>query len=258
VPAGNALAQRLDAVLKVVYLVSNEGYLASAGAALMRRDLSAEAIRLGRLRVALLPLPEVEGLLALMLLHESRRPARSTPEGELVLLDQQDRSLWDRGLIAEGRARLLCALGPRVGSYALQAAIAAVHAEAADAAQTDWAQIVGLYDRLLQLQPSPVVELNRAAAVAMRDGPAAGLGLIEALLARGELGGYLPAHATRAELWHRLDQPQQARAAFEQALTLARTEPQQRFLRQPLADLSCRFGGPPFVEGRASVPNPTH
>jgi len=258
VPAGDALAQRLDAVLKVVYLVFNEGYLASAGAALTRRDLSAEAIRLGRLLVDLLPLPEAEGLLALMLLHESRRPARSAPDGELILLDRQDRSLWDRGLIAEGRARLLRALGPRAGPYALQAAIAAVHAEAADAAQTDWAQIVGLYDRLLQLQPSPVVELNRAAAVAMRDGPAAGLELIEALLARGELGGYLPAHATRAELWHRLDQPQQARAAFEQALALARTEPQQRFLRQRLADLSCRFGGPPFDQKGESVPNPTH
>jgi RNA polymerase sigma-70 factor, ECF subfamily len=258
VPAGDALAQRLEAVLKVVYLVFNEGYLASAGTALTRRDLSAEAIRLGRLLVGLLPLPEVEGLLALMLLHESRRLARSTPDGELVLLDQQDRSLWDRGLIAEGRAGLLRALGPRVGPYALQAAIAAVHADAADAAQTDWAQIVGLYDRLLQVQPSPVVELNRAAAVAMRDGPAAGLDLIEALLARGELGHYLPAHATRAELWRRLDQPQQARMAFERALTLARTEPQQRFLRQRLADLSCRFGGPPFDQGRASDPNPTH
>jgi tetratricopeptide (TPR) repeat protein len=157
-------------------------------------------------------------------------------------------------LIADGRTRVLRALGPWVGPYALQAAIAAVHAEASHAAQTDWAQTVGLYDRLLQVQPSPVVELNRAAAVALRDGPAAGLALIEALLARGELGRYLPAHATRAELWLRLGQSQQARVAFEQALALARTEPQQRFLRQQLADLSCRFGGPPFDQGEGKRP----
>jgi RNA polymerase sigma-70 factor (ECF subfamily) len=239
VPSGDELAQRLDAVLRVVYLVFNEGYSASSGPALTRHDLSGEAIRLGRLLVQLLPEPEAVGLLALMLLHESRRPARTTPSGELVLLDEQDRSLWNREQIAEGSQLVRNALGSRrIGPYTLQAAIAAVHGQAATPADTDWAQIVGLYDVLLRVEPSPVVELNRAAAVAMRDGPQAGLALVDALLARGELAHYHLAHAARAELCRRLARPVEARAAYERALALVQQEPERRFLQRRLAELA--------------------
>ena len=239
VPSGDELAQRLDAVLRVVYLVFNEGYSASSGPALTRHDLSGEAIRLGRLLVQLMPEPEPEavGLLALMLLHESRRPARTSPSGELVLLDEQDRSLWNREQIAEGSLLVRTALGSRrIGAYTLQAAIAAVHAQAATPADTDWPQIVGLYDVLLRVEPSPVIELNRAAAVAMRDGPQAGLLLVDALLARGELAQYHLAHAARAELCRRLARPADARAAYETALALAQQEPERRFLQRRLAE----------------------
>ena len=238
VPSLAELPERLDAVLRVVYLVFNEGYAASSGESITRADLSAEAIRLGRLLVDLLPDPEVLGLLALMLLHDSRRTARTSPQGELVLLDQQDRSLWHRGQMAEGAALLERALASRrFGPYALQAAIAAVHADAAEPGATDWPQIVGLYDVLLRLDPSPVVELNRAAAVAMRDGPAAGLALIDALLARGELAGYHLAHGARAELCRRLGRNGEARAAYERALSLARLLPERQFLARQLASL---------------------
>jgi RNA polymerase sigma-70 factor (ECF subfamily) len=238
VPARADLPERLDAVLHVVYLVFNEGYSASSGESLTRADLSVEAIRLGRLLAELLPEPEANGLLALMLLHESRRPARTTPAGELVLLDEQDRARWDRGLIAEGCARVEAALrSRRFGPYALQAAIAAVHAEAPTAADTDWPQIVGLYDVLLRADPSPVVELNRAAAVAMRDGPAAGLALVDALLARGELADYHLAHSARADLLRRLGRTADARAAYARALSLTRQEPERRFLERRLAEL---------------------
>jgi len=241
VPSGAELAQRLDAVLRVIYLVFNEGYSASAGPELMRHDLSGEAIRLGRLLLQLLPQPEPEamGLLALMLLHESRRAARSTASGELVLLDEQDRSLWNREHIAEGAALVERALwSRRIGAYTLQAAIAALHAQAATPADTDWAQIAALYDLLLRAEPSPVVELNRAAAVAMRDGPQAGLELIDALLGRGELATYHLAHATRAELCRRLGRPAEARSAYERALALVQQEPERRFLQRRLAELS--------------------
>jgi RNA polymerase sigma-70 factor, ECF subfamily len=238
VPARTDLPERLDAVLHVVYLVFNEGYYASSGATLTRHDLSAEAIRLGRLLVELLPEPEAVGLLALMLLHESRRPARASADGELVLLDDQDRSLWDRERIAEGTALVERALrSRRFGPYALQAAIAAVHAESPEAAATDWAQIVGLFDVLLRVEPSPIVELNRAAAVAMRDGPAAGLALIDAILARGELTGYHLVHAARADLCRRLGHTEAARAAYARALELARQGPERRFLERRLAEL---------------------
>jgi RNA polymerase sigma-70 factor, ECF subfamily len=238
VPAQAELPERLDSVLRVIYLVFNEGYSASAGGSLTRTDLSGEAIRLGRLLVELLPEPEALGLLALMLLHESRRAARSTSTGDLVLLEDQDRALWDRALIAEGSALVERALvSRRFGPYTLQAAIAAVHAEAPDAAATDWAQIVGLYGVLARVEPSPVVELNRAVAVAMRDGPAAGLALIEAILARGELAGYHLAHAARAELCRRLGRNADARLAYRQALELVRQEPERRFLEQRLAEL---------------------
>ena len=238
IPSRAELPDRLDAVLRVVYLVFNEGYSASSGASLTRHDLSAEAIRLGRLLVELLPEPEAEGVLALMLLHESRRAARASPAGELVLLDDQDRSLWNREQIAEGTALVERTLGSRrFGPYALQAAIAAVHAEAASAAETDWAQIVGLYDVLLRASPSPVVELNRAAAVAMRDGPAAGLALVDALLLRGELEDYHLAHSARADLCRRLGRTADARAAYERALALARQEPERRFLERRLGEL---------------------
>jgi RNA polymerase sigma-70 factor, ECF subfamily len=238
VPALTELPDRLDTVLHVVYLVFNEGYSASSGESLTRADLSSEAIRLGRLLVELLPEPEAVGLLALMLLHESRRPARTSPAGELVLLDDQDRSLWSREQIAEGTALVERALASRrIGPYTLQAAIAAVHAEAPAAAVTDWAQIVGLYDVLVRAEPSPVVELNRAAAVAMRDGPAAGLALIDAILARGDLADYPLAHSARAELCRRLGKTGDARASYERALALTRQEPQRRFLERRLADL---------------------
>jgi len=238
VPSRADLPDRLDAVLHVVYLVFNEGYSASSGASLTRHDLSGEAIRLGRLLRELLPEPEVMGLLALMLLHESRRAARTSPAGELVLLGDQDRSLWSRDLITEGSALVQQALSSRrFGPYTLQAAIAAVHAEAASAAATDWAQIVGLYDVLLRAEPSPVVELNRAAAVAMRDGPLAGLTLIDAILARGDLADYHLAHSARADLCRRLGRTTEARAAYERALQLTQQEPERRFLERRLSEL---------------------
>jgi RNA polymerase sigma-70 factor (ECF subfamily) len=238
VPPPDALPERLDSVLRVIYLVFNEGYSASSGASLTRVDLSAEAIRLGRLLVALLPAPDAIGLLALMLLHESRRAARATPAGDVVLLDAQDRSLWDRAMIAEGSALVARALASRrFGSYTLQAAIAAVHAAAASAADTDWAEIVGLYDLLLAAEPSPVIELNRAVAVAMRDGPEAGLALVDAILVRGELQDYRLAHAARADLCRRLGRTAEARSAYQRALALTRQEPERRFLERRLREL---------------------
>ena len=238
VPSREDLPDRLDTVLHVVYLVFNEGYSASAGGSVVRHHLSGEAIRLGRLLVELLPDPEAVGLLALMLLHESRRLARASTDGDLVLLDDQDRSLWNREQIAEGQVLVERALASRrFGPYTLQAAIAAVHAGAATAAQTDWAQIVGLYDLLLRVEPTPVVELNRAAAVAMRDGPAAGLALIDAILARGVLQDYHLAHSARADLCRRLGRTGEARASYERALALARQEPERRFLERRLAGL---------------------
>ena len=238
VPSRVELPDRLDAVLHVVYLVFNEGYSASSGESLTRADLSGEAIRLGRLLVELLPEPEAMGLLALMLLHESRRAARTGPTGELILLDDQDRARWSRELIAEGTALVERALASRrIGPYTLQAAISAVHAEAPTAAATDWAQIVGLYEVLLRADPSPVIELNRAVAVAMRDGPAAGLALIDALLARGALADYHLAHSARAELCRRLGRTADARASYSRALELARQEPQRRFLERRLSEL---------------------
>ena len=238
VPEPAELPDRLDSVLRVVYLVFNEGYWASSGPALTRPDLSGEAIRLGRLLVERLPEPEALGLLALMLLHEARRTARTSAGGELVLLEDQDRARWNRPQIAEGAALVERALGSRrFGPYALQAAIAAVHAEAPSAAATDWAQIVGLYDVLARIEPSPVVALNRAAAVAMRDGPAAGLALIDAILARGELADYPLAHSARAELCRRLGRPEAARVAYARALGLARQEPERQFLARRLREL---------------------
>jgi RNA polymerase sigma-70 factor (ECF subfamily) len=243
VPSKTDLPDRLDAVLRVVYLVFNEGYSASSGASLTRHDLSSEAIRLGRLLVELLPEPEVVGLLALMLLHDSRRAARTSPTGELILLDAQDRSLWNRDQIAEGVSLVERALSSRrFGPYTIQAAIAAVHAQAPSPAATDWAQIVGLYDLLMQVDPSPVVELNRAAAVAMRDGPLAGLVLIDTILARGDLGNYHLAHAARADLCRRLGRTVEARASYEQALSLTQQEPERRFLKRRLAELSGKIG----------------
>ena len=238
VPTHAELPDRLDAVLRVIYLVFNEGYAASSGSVLTRHDLSGEAIRLGRLLAGLLPEPEALGLLALMLLHESRRAARTSPSGELVLLDDQDRSLWDRELIAEGAKLVEQALASRrIGPYAIQAAIAAVHAQAPTAAATDWSEIVGLYDVLHRADPSPVIELNRAVAIAMRDGPAAGLALIDAILARGDLVQYRLAHAARAELCRRLGRAADARSSFQRALALTRQEPERRFLERRLADL---------------------
>jgi RNA polymerase sigma-70 factor (ECF subfamily) len=238
VPALADLPERLDAVLQVVYLVFNEGYSASSGESLTRHDLSGEAIRLGRLLVELLPEPEAVGLLALMLLHESRRLARTSPAGELVLLDDQDRWLWNEAQIREGSVLVERALSSRrLGPYTLQAAIAAVHAEAPTAAATEWTQIVGLYDVLLRVDPSPVVELNRAAAVAMRDGPAAGLALIDALLARGQLGDYHLAHSARADLCRRLGRTAEAKVSYARALSLTRQGPERRFLERRLEEV---------------------
>jgi RNA polymerase sigma-70 factor (ECF subfamily) len=228
----------LDAVLRVIYLVFNEGYSASSGASLTRADLSGEAIRVARLLMELLPEPEVFGLLALMLLQESRRAARTSPSGDLVLLEDQDRSLWNREFITEGLALLGRALASTpVGPYTIQAAIAAAHASAPNSAVTDWTQIVALYDVLLRANPSPVIDLNRAVAVAMRDGPAAGLSLIDAILAAGELNHYHLAHAARADLCRRLGRVAEARTSYQQALSLAQQEPERRFLERRLREL---------------------
>jgi RNA polymerase sigma-70 factor (ECF subfamily) len=239
VPSEKELPDRLDAVLRVVYLVFNEGYSASFGESLTRHDLSAEAIRLERLLIELLPEPEAIGLLALMLLHDSRRSARTSPTGDLILLEDQDRALWNRNQISEGISLVERALASRqVGPYTIQAAIAAVHAQAPDAAATDWSQIVGLYNLLMQAGPSPVVELNRAVAVAMRDGPSAGLALIDALLARGDLANYHLAYAARADLCRRLGKVAEARTSYERALSLTQQEPERRFLERRLAELA--------------------
>jgi RNA polymerase sigma-70 factor (ECF subfamily) len=237
-PSRAELPERLDAVLRVIYLVFNEGYAATTGASVTRHDLSDEAIRLGRLLVELLPEPEAVGLLALMLLHESRRPARTSPTGDLVLLEDQDRSLWNRSQIAEGLAYAARAMSTRpAGPYSIQAAIAAVHARAASPRDTNWGEIVKLYDLLSRTDPSPVIELNRAVAIAMRDGPAEGLILVEAILNRGDLTDYRFAHAARADLCRRLGRTVEARRSYERALTLTRQEPERRFLLRRLSEL---------------------
>jgi RNA polymerase sigma-70 factor (ECF subfamily) len=247
VPERADLPERLDSVLRVIYLVFNEGYAASSGASVTRHDLSAEAIRVGRLLVELLPEPEAIGLLALMLLHDSRRAARMNAAGDLILLNDQDRSKWDRGQIEEGTRLVERALAPPpagpernrgAGPYAIQAAIAAVHAEAPSAADTDWDEIVGLYDVLMRTGASPVVELNRAVAVAMRDGAAAGLPLVDAILGRGDLVDYRLAHAARADLCRRLGRVADARVSYQRALALTRQEPERRFLERRLAELA--------------------
>jgi len=238
VPGRSELPERLEAVLRVVYLVFNEGYFASSGDELTRQHLSAEAIRLGRLLCELLPEAEVRGLLALMLLQESRRAARSDADGLPVLLEEQDRSLWDRELIAEGEAQIQTAFASgEIGPYCLQAAIAAVHAEAPSVEATDWAQIVGLYEVLLAANPSPVIELNRAVALAMRDGADAGLRQVEAILERGELGDYHLAHAARADLNRRLGRWDEARSAYQRALQLSQQGMDRQFLERRLAEL---------------------
>jgi RNA polymerase sigma-70 factor, ECF subfamily len=237
-PSPQDLPERLSAVLQVIYLVFNEGYSAAAGAEMIRAELTGEAIRLGRLICELLPEPEVMGLLALMLLQESRRAARTSPAGDLILLEQQDRALWNRAQIAEGIALVEKSLTThRFGSYTLQAAIAAVHAEADSAATTDWRQIVMLYNRLAQIQPSPVVELNRAVAIAMCEGPEAGLTLIESLLTRGEMANYHLAHSARADLCRRLGRTAEARSSYQKALALTQQEPERRFLEERLQQL---------------------
>jgi RNA polymerase sigma-70 factor (ECF subfamily) len=238
VPALAELPERLDAVLSVLYLVFNEGYSASSGEVATRPDLGAEAIRLGRVLIDLLPDPEGMGLLALMLLHESRRAARTTPDGDLILLEDQDRSLWNAQQIAEGKQLVERALASRqFGAYTLQASISAVHADASSTAATDWTQIVALYDVLMRVAPSPVVELNRAVAVAMRDGPEAGLEQIDAIFARGDLFAYHLAHAARADLYRRLGRLNEAKPAYEQALALAKQQPERRFLEKRLQEL---------------------
>ncbi|MGB8769539.1 MAG: RNA polymerase sigma factor [Candidatus Korobacteraceae bacterium] len=243
VPTPQELPERLDAVLQVIYLVFNEGYSAAAGAEVTRAELTGEAIRLGRLLTELRPepegvFPEIMGLLALMLLQESRHAARTSPTGELILLENQDRSLWNREQIAEGVALLEKALkSRRFGSYTLQAAIAAVHAEAESVAATDWRQIVALYDRLARIQPSPVVQLNRAVAIAMCDGPEAGLPQIDALLGHGELANYYLAHSARADMYRRLGRTAEARASYEKALALTQQEPERQFLQERIRQL---------------------
>jgi len=240
VPSEKELPDRLDAVLRVIYLVFNEGYSASSGGSLTRHDLSGEAIRLGRLLIELLQEPEAVGLLALMLLHDSRRAARTSPNGDLILLEDQDRALWNRNQITEGVslvARARAQASGQVGPYTIQAAIATVHAQAPSAAATDWGHIVALYDLLLQAHPSPVVELNRAVAVAMRDNPEAGLALVDAILARRELENYHLAHAARADLCRRLGRTAEARTSYERALNLTQQEPERRFLGRRLSEL---------------------
>jgi RNA polymerase sigma-70 factor (ECF subfamily) len=238
VPTPQELPERLGAVLQVIYLVFNEGYSAAAGAEVTRAELTGEAIRLGRLLTELRPEPEVIGLLSLMLLQESRHSARTSPTGELILLEQQDRSLWNREQIAEGLALLEQALkSQRFGSYTLQAAIAAVHAEAESVAATDWRQIVALYDRLLRIQPSPVVQLNRVVAIAMCDGPEAGLTQIDAVLEHGELANYYLAHSARADMYRRLGRTAEARSSYEKALALTQQEPERQFLQERIRQL---------------------
>ena len=238
VPSEKELPDRLDAVLRVVYLVFNEGYSASSGESLTRHDLSREAIRLGRVLIELLPEPEAMGLLALMLLHDSRRATRTSPTGDLILLENQDRALWNRDQIAEGVSLVARTLSSgQVGPYTIQAAIAAAHAQAASSATTDWGQIVSLYDLLMRAEPSPVVELNRAVAVAMRDSPLAGLTLIDTILAQGDLGNYHLIHAARADLCRRLGRTVEARASYERALSLTQQEPERRFLERRLSEL---------------------
>ena len=239
VPGETELPERLDAVLRVIYLVFNEGYAASSGPSVTRADLSGEAIRLGRLLVELLPAPEAIGLLALMLLQESRRTARMSASGDLVLLEDQDRSLWNQDLVHEGTGLVERSLAARrPGPYVVQAAIAAVHAGSPSAAETDWTEIAGLYGVLWQLEPSPVVELNRAIAIAMRDGPEAGLRLVDAILARGDLSDYRFAHAARADLCRRLGRTDEARASYERALALTAQEPERRFIERRIQELS--------------------
>jgi RNA polymerase sigma-70 factor, ECF subfamily len=238
VPTPQELPERLSAVLQVIYLVFNEGYSAAAGTEVTRAELTGEAIRLGRLLIELQPEPEVIGLLSLMLLQESRRAARTSPTGELILLENQDRSLWNGEQIAEGVALVEKALkSRRFGPYTLQAAIAAVHAEAESVAVTDWPQIVALYDRLVRIQPSPVVQLNRAVAIAMRDGPEVGLAHIDAVLERDELTNYYLAHSARADMYRRLGRTAEARSSYEKALALTQQEPERQFLQERIRQL---------------------
>ena len=238
VPSEKELPDRLDAVLRVIYLVFNEGYSASSGDSLTRHDLCGEAIRLGRVLIELLPEAEATGLLALMLLQDSRRAARTSPTGDLILLEDQDRSLWNQSQISKGASLVERALSTgQVGPYTIQAAIAAAHAQAPSSATTDWDQIVSLYDLLMRAEPSPVVELNRAVAVAMRDGPLAGLALIDTILTRGELGNYHLAHAARAYFFRRLGRTAEARASYKRALSLTQQEPERRFLEKRLNEL---------------------
>ena len=242
VPAPHDLPERLNAVLQVVYLVFNEGYSAAAGTEVTRAELTGEAIRLGRLLAELQPEPDAIGLLSLMLLQDSRRAARTSPAGELILLEHQDRSLWNRDQISEGAALVKKALqSRRFGAYTLQAAIAAVHAEAESAAATNWRRIVGLYDQLVRIQPSPVVHLNRAVAIAMCDGPEAGLAQVDALLDRGELANYYLAHAARADMCRRLGRTAEARASYGKALALTQQEPERRFLEERIRQLKLKI-----------------